>query len=171
MSPCHVIKIDKRSTSRQPKESEPSTDNDTVRTKELIILDPGSTSMKGERNRWDPNGENLHPPPMYYARSALHRGYHIHPRRVVRRARGGSKTRYLTLQRVRFKPQISHRGGGSSYRSTIRSLIINTPEDQFKGGTNPGDKPLTAVEDSSPRRIPRISEKWLNAKLHSEDPG
>ncbi|KAL4559569.1 hypothetical protein LXL04_031712 [Taraxacum kok-saghyz] len=30
--------------------------------------------MKGEKNRWDPNGENLHPPPMCNARSALHRG-------------------------------------------------------------------------------------------------
>ncbi|KAL4555231.1 hypothetical protein LXL04_037842 [Taraxacum kok-saghyz] len=39
-----------------------------------LCLDPGSTSMKGEKNRWDPNGENLHPPPMCYARSALHRG-------------------------------------------------------------------------------------------------
>ncbi|KAL4581844.1 hypothetical protein LXL04_006376 [Taraxacum kok-saghyz] len=79
--------------------------------------------MKGEKNRWDPNGENLHPPPTCYARSALHRGYRIHPRRVVRRARGGSKTRYLTLQRVRFEPLTSHRGGGSSYRSTTRSLV------------------------------------------------
>ncbi|KAL4579524.1 hypothetical protein LXL04_015674 [Taraxacum kok-saghyz] len=47
---------------------------------------------------------------------------------------------------------------------------INTSKDSFKGGIKSGIMPLKTVEDSSPQRIPRISEKWLNPKQHSEDP-
>ncbi|KAL4564785.1 hypothetical protein LXL04_028856 [Taraxacum kok-saghyz] len=51
-----------------------------------------------------------------------------------------------------------------------RGLEINKFKDSFKGGMKLGIKPLATVEDSSPRRIPRISKKWLNPKQHSEDP-
>ncbi|KAL4572218.1 hypothetical protein LXL04_018988 [Taraxacum kok-saghyz] len=97
--------------------------------------------MKGEKNRWDPNGENLHPPPMCNARSALHRGIstedtaytqwrvYIHVTHVVfcsklatAYTRNGSCAELVGV-RVRFEPHTSHRGGGSSYRSTTRSLV------------------------------------------------
>jgi hypothetical protein len=48
--------------------------------------------------------------------------------------------------------------------------VINVPKDSFKDGTKLGINLLTTVEDWSPRKIPRISEKWLKLKLHPEDP-
>ena len=48
--------------------------------------------------------------------------------------------------------------------------VINVSKDSFKDGTKPGTKPLTTVEDSSPRKIPEISENWLSSTQHPEDP-
>ena len=48
--------------------------------------------------------------------------------------------------------------------------VIDVRKDSFKGGTKSGINQLTTIEDSSPQRIPRISEKWLNVQLHPEDP-
>ena len=48
--------------------------------------------------------------------------------------------------------------------------VIDVPKDSFKGGTKSGINPLTTVEDSSPRNIPRISENQLNVQQHPEDP-
>ncbi|KAL4566540.1 hypothetical protein LXL04_030656 [Taraxacum kok-saghyz] len=79
--------------------------------------------MKGEKNRWDPNGENLHPPPMCNARSALHRGISTEDTAYTR---DGSCAELVGV-RVRFEPPTSHRGGGSSNRSTTRSLLTLLP--------------------------------------------
>ncbi|KAL4570454.1 hypothetical protein LXL04_026107 [Taraxacum kok-saghyz] len=57
-------------------------------------------------------------------------------------------------------------------RLTVRilSIVINVPKDSFNSGTNTGIKLLTTVEDSSPRKIPRISENQFNVQQLSEDP-
>ncbi|KAL4560686.1 hypothetical protein LXL04_032839 [Taraxacum kok-saghyz] len=95
---------------RQDEDSENHFHNDYKLMKKTFCSKMGA----GEKNRWDSNGENQRP----------HRGYRIHPDGSCAELVGAVKPGCLTLQRVRFEPQTSHKGDSGLTPSPTVEVII-----------------------------------------------